>query len=112
MTPALGVSALVAGAVAGTIAGNEAISNYDLLLCLLMGAGAVGAGYVLYTTAARHVRAGELSLIVNIELVLGPLWVAIVISELPDLSTLIGGSLIVAAVVVQAVISLRNSRSG
>jgi len=111
MTPALCVSALVAGAVAGTIAGGDPISTYDLMLCLLMGSGAVGAGYVLYTTAAQRVRAGELSLIVNIELVLGPLWVAIVVSETPDWSTMMGGSLIVAAVIVQAVISLRSSAS-
>ena len=109
MTPALCVSALVAGAFAGVFAGGEAISNYDLMLCLLMGAGAVGAGYVLYTTAAQRVRAGELSLIVNIELVLGPLWVAIVVNELPDWSTSMGGSLIVAAVIVQAAVSLRRS---
>ena len=108
MTPALCVSALAAGTLAIVLAGDQEISRHDLLLCLLMGAGAVGAGYVLYTTAARRVRAGELSLIVNIELVLGPLWVAIVVSELPGITTLMGGTLIVAAVIIQAVVALRR----
>ena len=111
MTPALGVSALVAGLVALAIAGGQAISRHDLMLCLLMGAGAVGAGYVLYTTAARRVRAGELSLIVNIELVLGPLWVAIVVSELPEWPTVTGGLLIFSAVAIQATIALRQGDS-
>ena len=108
MTPALCVSALVAGTIAFLLAGGETISRHDLILCLLMGAGAVGAGYVLYTMASRRVRAGELSLIVNVELVLGPLWVAIVVSELPEITTIIGGTLIIAAVVFQSTVSLRR----
>ena len=108
MTPALCISGLMAGVVALSFGGGVAISAHDLLLCLLMGGGAVGAGYVLYTAAARQVRAGELSLIVNIELVLGPLWVAIVVREFPNWSTFAGGTLIVAAVVVQAAVSLRE----
>ena len=108
MTPALCVSALVAGLVAVSVGDGQAISRHDLLLCLVMGAGSVGAGYMLYTTAAQKVRAGELSLIVNIELVLGPLWVALLVSEIPNLTTFIGGLLIVLAVLLQALAAMRQ----
>ena len=62
----------------------------------------------MFTLGARHVRAGELSLLSNLELLLGPLWVWFWLTEVPALETLIGGAVIITAITAQAVITIRH----
>jgi drug/metabolite transporter (DMT)-like permease len=68
-----------------------------------MGAVQLGVGLVLYTRASRHLPAAELQLIATLELVMAPLWVWIGVGETPDAATLVGGGLIVLAVLGQAI---------
>ena len=62
----------------------------------------------LFTFGARHVRAGEASLLSNFEIVLGPIWVWLVVSEVPSASTLLGGAIIIVAVMGQALMTVRH----
>lgn len=57
--------------------------------------------YALLATALRHVTAAEASLISLIELVMNPTWTYFWIGEVPRLSTLAGGGLIVAALLLK-----------
>jgi DME family drug/metabolite transporter len=75
----------------------------DLGLSLAMGVVPLGGGLVLYTRASRHLPAAELQLVATAELVLAPLWVWIGVGEAPDAATLIGGGLILLAILWQAV---------
>lgn len=67
----------------------------------LMGAGQVTLGTLFFALAARHVPAAEMALIFLLEVVLGPLWVWIGVSEAPSAATLIGGGIVLVAVVLQ-----------
>ena len=67
-----------------------------------MGAAQLGVGLILYTRASRHLPAAELQLVATAELVLAPLWVWIGVGETPDAATLVGGGLIVLAILAQA----------
>lgn len=58
--------------------------------------------YVLFQLALRRVRPVDASLLILLEPVLNPIWVAIATSERPDRFTLIGGAAILAAMVVEA----------
>ncbi|MGH7358537.1 MAG: DMT family transporter [Candidatus Rokuibacteriota bacterium] len=78
------------------------VSLRDLLLGLTMGAAQLGVGLILYTRASRHLPAAELQLVATAELVLAPLWVWIGVGEAPDAATLVGGALIVLAILAQA----------
>ncbi len=51
---------------------------------------------------ARHLPAAELQLVTTAELVLAPLWVWIGVGEAPNAATLVGGGLVVLAIVAQA----------
>ena len=62
-------------------------------------------------TAARHLLAAELTLFMLLEFALGPLWVWLVISETPGPGTLIGGSIVIGAVTLRAVIELHTGRA-
>ena len=57
---------------------------------------------ICYTLGARHLPAAALQLLALTELVLSPLWVWLVVNEVPTAATLAGGGMIMAATVVQA----------
>ena len=78
------------------------ISSYDLSLSLFMGAFTIGLGITLVTTGTPFVPAAEVSLLVLIESVLGPIWVWIFLSEAMTTFELVGGILIFAALIILA----------
>jgi drug/metabolite transporter (DMT)-like permease len=59
--------------------------------------------YVLFQLALRRVRPVDASLLILLEPVLNPVWVALATKERPDAFTLAGGVAILAAMVVEAV---------
>ncbi len=74
----------------------------NLVLLILLGAGQIGLGLALLSIGARLIPAAEIATITLLEVVLGPLWVWMVVSERPSAATLIGGAIVVVAVLVQA----------
>jgi drug/metabolite transporter (DMT)-like permease len=67
-----------------------------------MGVVQLGLGLVLYTRASRHLPAAELQLVATAELVLAPLWVWIGVGEAPNAATLVGGAVVVLAILAQS----------
>lgn len=89
-------------------AGGFGVSPRDLLVCATMGVVQVGLGLMLYTVGSRHVPAAQLALLSLTEVVLAPLWVWLALDEVPDGGMLAGGGIVFAAVVGQALGSLRR----
>ena len=65
---------------------------------------------VFLTRAPTNIPAPEVSLIILLETMLGPLWVWMAIAEQPSVQTMAGGALIIVVLVIHSVISLRQSR--
>jgi drug/metabolite transporter (DMT)-like permease len=59
--------------------------------------------YVLFQLALRRVRPVDASLLILLEPVLNPLWVALATSERPDAFTVAGGLAILVAMIIEAV---------
>jgi drug/metabolite transporter (DMT)-like permease len=76
----------------------------DLLWLSLVGMFQLGLAYVLFVKATRHVTAMEIVLITAIEPILNPLWVVLLIGERPSLLALIGGAIVLGAVVGRGVL--------
>jgi drug/metabolite transporter (DMT)-like permease len=70
---------------------------------LLLGVVQLGLPYVMYALALRHVRAVEGILIPMIEPVLNPVWVFLLLGETPGPLALVGGTIILGAVMLRAV---------
>ena len=70
---------------------------------LLLGVVQLGLPYVMYALALRHVRAVEGILIPMIEPVLNPVWVFLLLGETPGPLALLGGTIILGAVLFRAV---------
>ena len=67
-------------------------------LLLVAGVGQLGISTVLYGRAMPHVRAIEAIMIPSIEPVLNPLWVWLLVGEVPSGWALVGGTIVVGAV--------------
>ena len=102
MAPALCLSQLLVFIAFAPFARASEIGPKDLLLIVALGAGQIALGLAFLTIGARLIPAAEVALITLLEVVLGPLWVWLALSERPSTATLVGGGVVVAAVVVQA----------
>jgi drug/metabolite transporter (DMT)-like permease len=80
----------------------------DILISLSMGVFQVGAGLTIYTIGSKSVPAAELTLLSMTEVVLGPFWVWIVLGEVAGLYTLLGGTVLLAAIAGNALSGLRR----
>ncbi|MGY9009388.1 MAG: DMT family transporter [Rhodobacterales bacterium] len=78
------------------------ISQYDLSLSLFMGAFTIGLGITLVTTGTPFVPAAEVSLLVLVESVLGPVWVWLILSEAMSKLEIIGGLIIFVSLIFLA----------
>ena len=109
MLPVLIVSSLVILSFSAIATqGNLRVSYYDAALCLIWGAALSGIANFLFLYASRHLAAAEVTLFMLLEFALGPIWVWWVVNETPSLWTIVGGALIMGAVVTRSVIELVN----
>lgn len=105
MLPAVFYAALLSAGVAlpALWLGGQAVvpSWRDGAICAFMGAVQLGLGTILYARGARHVPAARLQLMATLELALSPLWVFLVVGEVPPAPTIAGGVLVLAATAMQ-----------
>jgi drug/metabolite transporter (DMT)-like permease len=87
------------------------LTSTQLGIVAVMGAVQLGLPYFLFSKGLQTVPLQEASLIALIEPVLNPLWVALIVGEIPSLATLAGGGLIVAALGVRYLWPLPQSRA-
>jgi drug/metabolite transporter (DMT)-like permease len=102
MAPAICLSQVLVFTVAAPFADPGSLGSRDLALLAALGIGQIGLGLVFLTLGARLIPAAEVALITLLEIVLGPLWVWLAFSEHPSTTTLLGGAIVVAAVLLQA----------
>lgn len=102
MAPAICLSQVFVLAAAAPFADAGMVAAGDLSLMVVLGAGQIGLGLALLTMGARLISAAEVALISLLEIVLGPIWVWLAYSERPSSTTLVGGTVVVAAVALQA----------
>jgi drug/metabolite transporter (DMT)-like permease len=102
MAPATCLAQLMLMAAFLPFASLGALSDDDVAALAALGAGQIGLGLVFLTIGARLIPAAQVALISLLEVVLGPLWVWVAIDEQPTTATLVGGAIVVLAVVILA----------
>jgi drug/metabolite transporter (DMT)-like permease len=101
MVPAICLSQLLVVLVVAPFAQPATIGERDLGLLALMGVAQMGLGLLLFTIGARLIVASEVALITLLEVVLGPFWAWVAVAETPALMTVVGGAVVVVAVILQ-----------
>jgi drug/metabolite transporter (DMT)-like permease len=101
MAPATCLSQVMLVAVFGPFATPGDIGGGDVFWLAALGIGQIGLGFMLLTVGARLIPAAQVGLITLLEVVLGPLWVWLALDERPSTLTLVGGAIVIVAIVIQ-----------
>lgn len=104
------ISMAVAAALTPAFSQSIAMTPADLALAFGMGVVLLGGGFVAFTFGSRHLPAAEMTLLSGIENVLAPVWVWAFLGETVSRSTLIGGAVVLVAVMANALIGARGDR--
>ena len=100
MMPAVFLGTVIAATVGGTMTGQLQVSPADAALLFVFGALNLGLGMALFVTGVRLLPAALAALIGTVEPVLGPVWVWLVHGEVPGNRTLVGGGVVILALVL------------
>jgi drug/metabolite transporter (DMT)-like permease len=109
--PLVALSGAVAGMIALPFAQPLSLAVESYTWLAIMGLLQIPLATWLIMTAPRHLPSAEVSLFLLIEAVLGPFWVWLVVGEHVPENTMVGGSIIVAAITMNSWFALREARN-
>ena len=98
MVEATCAACLFTALVAAPLASPMEVSPNDLMLLAVFGICQMGLGLVMFSAGVQLIPAAEAGLVSVLETVLAPVWVWLAVGEVPGLLALIGGSIVMIAV--------------
>ncbi len=102
------LSMIAAFGLAAILGQTVAASARDIGISMALGAVVLTAGMALYTFGSKALPTAELTLISSIENILAPIWVWLLLGETASQSTLLGGAMVLVAVMGNAVMGARR----
>lgn len=112
MIPAIALGSLITALVSLPFADPWSVGTMDALWLGLLGVLVMPVATVLIVTGPRYLPAPEVSLILLLEIVLGPFWVWLALGEVPSQRAVLGGAIVIAALAAHAVAALSRPASG
>jgi drug/metabolite transporter (DMT)-like permease len=107
MRPAVLLGGLISTAVCLPLALPFQANAQDLGVLAFLGIFQLGLPCVLFVLATRGLIAPEIALLALLEVVLGPIWAWLGADEIPGRATLAGGTIVLAALVVNELATFR-----
>ena len=101
MIPAQFVAGVCSCLIGFILSTKIMVSPHDIFLGFLAGFFQVGFGFIFITIGARTTPSAMVGIIMLSESVLGPIWAFLFVSEIPSTYGLIGGVIILSAVLLQ-----------
>jgi len=101
MVPAQFVAGICCCVIGYLLSSKIMIAPHDIFLGFLAGFFQIGLGFIFITIGARTTPSAMVGIIMLCESVLGPIWAFLFVSERPSLFGLIGGAIILVAVLIQ-----------
>jgi drug/metabolite transporter (DMT)-like permease len=101
MVPAQFVAGISCCVIGFFLSEKIMISSHDIFLGFVAGFFQVGFGFIFITIGARSTPSAMVGIIMLSESVLGPMWAFLFVGERAPLFTLIGGGIILFAVLIQ-----------
>jgi drug/metabolite transporter, DME family len=80
---------------------------FDILMAMLHGGAFIVIGTLLFNVASKSVPAVGMAVLSQVENVFVPVWIFVWFSDIPKATALIGGAIILAAVLTKAVLDAR-----
>jgi drug/metabolite transporter (DMT)-like permease len=110
LIPAVFVGGFISACLMLPLALPLSASLHDILILATLGVFQLGLPCMIMVHAAKGLSAPELSLLSLLEVLLGPLWVWLAMGEVPAQATLIGGAVVLFALVFNEITALRQDR--
>lgn len=111
LVPALAAGVLLAAVLVGaTFASPTAVRGDDIVWLAILGVFVVPVAFGLLTLAPRYIPSPEVSLIMQLEAILGPIWVWLGVGEVPPMATFIGGGIVLVTLTVHSSLGIRAHR--
>jgi drug/metabolite transporter (DMT)-like permease len=101
MVPAQFIAGVLALLIGFLMSGKILISAHDIFLGFLAGFMQLGLGFIFITIGAQRTPSAMVGVIMLTEAVLGPIWAWLFINEQPPSIVIIGGSIVIFAVLLQ-----------
>lgn len=111
LIPSIIIGSLVLACYGGLQMPELDITQTQWLYLGIIGFLVVPLAFICLTVAPRFIRSAEVQLVFLLEAVLGPLWVWMVINEIPSENTIIGGSILLFSVAWFAIHSVSKPAS-
>jgi drug/metabolite transporter (DMT)-like permease len=108
MVPTIGLSGLILAAITLLPASLMSIQATDWIYLALLGLIVVPIPFSLIAIGPRYLPASEVSLLLLLEAVLGPLWVWLVLGEFPGWLALTGGAIVIVTLIAMNIYVLRQ----
>ena len=108
LLPALGTGALLAGTTGLLVAGPGRITDGNVAAILVTALLILPASFFSLSQASRYTQAANVSLLMLLETVLGPLWVWIALGEAPTARMLTGGAIVLASLALYILLPQRR----
>lgn len=111
MLPAMAGSAWLCSFVTFWFAAPLTVTMVDLRMIILFAIVQNAMGLIFYTASTRRLPAADASLLTALEVPLTPLWVWLVLSEVPSRGTLVGGPIVLAALFGHILYEVQRNRT-
>jgi drug/metabolite transporter (DMT)-like permease len=111
MTPVNTLGALICAAATLPFADLSALTGTNLLLLCGFGFVTLFFALLLFMIGAKYIPSAEAGLIGLLDVVLGPIWVWLAFDEQPLRAALVGGAIVLAAVLWHMTGELRRERA-
>jgi len=109
MVPAQFTAGVCATIIGLIVAGKLSISFHDLTLALLAGFFQIGFGFILITVGSQTTPAAAVGILMLTESVFGPLWAWLFINEVPPISVIFGGGIIIFSILLHSIYNKKYS---
>jgi len=109
MVPAQFTAGVFAAIIGLVVAGKLSISFHDLSLAFLAGFFQIGFGFILITVGSQTTPAAVVGVLMLTESVFGPLWAWLFIHEVPPMSVIFGGGIIICSILLQSIYKKKSS---
>ncbi len=106
---AIGVGAWIAGVIGWGLTGVEAMFDGRVWAMAVTGGVVLPVSFFALSLAARHTLAANVSLVMLLETVLGPVWVWLAVGERPTGAMVLGGAIVVGSLTVYLAVLRRRA---
>jgi drug/metabolite transporter (DMT)-like permease len=104
MVPAYAIGGILTALVSGPFVTRLSLSPREAGLAILVGVVVLPVSLSLVMRGPRYLQAPDVSLLLLLETVFAPVWAVLILGEVPDAPTLVGGGVIITALAAYSLV--------